>query len=276
MKTRFKDAANSAKVISECMNEPLMELNSQNFELKHQDSENSELYNPWYDMRKHQDYKMSEKLTNWLKSTNDPRLTIFVEPTSTGDFKGVPNGLTDKAFSLIDWGSYSNPSPTLYAKPLSEYIMTASEIWFLRAEAALFGLSSGDAGQLYQQGITSNLQMWKVDASAISTFLNSEPEATLNGSVNNKARQIGTQMWIAFIPNFDEGWTSIRRTGYPEIPQRTNAAVYSLGVTNGILPKRFKYASNEYLNNSDNVNQAVVQQGPDKIDTPVWWDVVGN
>jgi hypothetical protein len=276
MKTRFKDAATSAKVISECMNEPLMELNSQNFELKHQESENSELYNPWYDLRKHQDFKVSEKLTEWLKSTSDPRLSVFVEPTSSGEYKGMPNGLNDHAFSLVDWGSYSNPNKILYSKSLSEYIMTASEIWFLRAEAALYGLTSEDAAQLYKQGITTNLQLWKVDSQLISDFLNTQPEATLNGSTSNKARQIGTQMWIAFIPNFDEAWTSIRRTGYPVIPQRTDAVVYSLGVTNGLLPKRFKYASNEYLNNSDNVDQAVIQQGPDKIDTPVWWDVVGN
>jgi hypothetical protein len=273
MRTRFVDPVNSAKVITECMAGPFIETNDQNFELKHQDSENGELYNPWFDLRKVQNFKMSEKFTNWLISTNDPRLQILVEPNSKGERKGVLNGLNNQALILINWNSISNPMPVLYSKSLSQYLMCASETWFLRAEAALFNLASDDAGQLYQQGIRCNMLRWNVDLNSIQNFLDSEPEATLNGSQENQFRQIGTQMWIAFIPNFTEAWTNIRRTGYPVIPQRTNAEIYSLGATNGILPKRFRYPSNEYLSNRDNVTQAVSQQGPDKIDTPVWWDV---
>jgi hypothetical protein len=216
---------------------------------------------------------MSEKFTSWLISTKDPRLKIFIQPNSKGEFRGVPNGLNDQAYSLVDWTSLSNPMPVLYSKSLSQYLMCASEIWFLRAEAALFNLASGDAGQFYQQGIRLNMILWNTDPDSIQAYLDQEPEAILTGTQENRFRQISTQMWIAFIPNFTEAWINIRRTGYPEIPQRTDAAKYSLGVTNGILPKRFKYASSEYLNNLANVTEAVNQQGPDKIDTAVWWDV---
>lgn len=273
MRTRFVDAANSAKVIAECMDEPFIETNDQNFELKHQESENSELYNPWFDLRKYQNFKMSEKLTNHLISTKDPRLQIFVEPNIKGERQGVTNGLNDQAVSLINWNSFSNPMPVLYSKSLSQYLMCASEVWFLRAEAALFNLASGDAGQAYKQGIRSNMLRWNINPDSIQNFLDIEPEATLSGSQEDQFRKIGTQMWIAFIPNFTEAWTNIRRTGYPEIPQRTNADIYSFGATNGILPRRFRYASSEYLNNLTNVTEAVSRQGPDKIDTPVWWDV---
>jgi hypothetical protein len=276
MRARFVDPENSAKVIAECMANPLIETNDQNFELKHQESEHSDLYNPWYDIRKYQNWKMSEKFINWLKSTNDPRLNVFISPTNNGEYKGVPNGLNDQAFSLIDWESYSNPAPVLYAKALSQYEMCASEVYFLRAEAALYNLTQGDPSDLYQQGIKLNLQLWNVGEDEIEKFLTSELEGNLNGSNENKFRQISTQLWIAVLPNFSEAWSSIRRTGYPEIPQRTDASVYSLGVTNGYLPKRFKYASNEYLNNSENVNQANENQGKDAIDTPVWWDVHTN
>lgn len=276
MRARFVDPVYSSKVVTECMAEPFIETNDQNFELKHQISDDSELYNPWYDIRKYQNFKMSEKFTNWLKSTNDPRLTIFVEPINTGERIGVPNGLSTQAYSLVDWTKRSAPMPVLYSKDLSQFLMCASEVWFLRAEAALYKLSSGDASQLYKQGITTNLQLWKVDATTISNFLGTEAEASLTGTDENKFRQISTQMWIAFVPNFTEAWSNIRRTGYPEIPQRTDADTYSLGVTKGFLPKRFRYSSNEYLNNLNNINEAVKQQGPDKIDTPVWWDVKGN
>jgi hypothetical protein len=151
--------------------------------------------------------------------------------------------------------------------------MCASEVWFLRAEAALFNLAPGDPDQLYKEGIRKNMLQWNVPAAEINEFLSTEPEATLNGSDEDKFRQIATQMWIAFTPNFIEAWSNIRRTGYPVIPQRTDADVYSLGVTNGILPTRFKYSSSEYRTNRANVDIAVEQQGPDLIDTPVWWDV---
>lgn len=276
MRARFVDPANSSKVISECLAEPLLETNDQNFELKHQNSDNGELYNPWYDIRKYQNFKMSEKFTNWLKSTNDPRLDVFVEKTSSGEYKGFPNGLNDQAFGLLSWNDYSDPKPVLYSKSLSQYLMCASEVCFLKAEAALFKLGPGDANQLFRQGITLNLQQWNINENLISTFLSNEPEATLNGTDENKFRQISTQLWIALVPNFMEIWSNIRRTGYPEIPQRTDPAVYSLGVTKGFLPKRFRYASNEYLNNLTNLQEAIRMQGPDLITTPLWWDVRGE
>jgi hypothetical protein len=275
MKIRFADAAYSAPVITDCMSEPFIETNDQNYELKHEVSDNPDLYNHWYDLRKSINWKMSQKFTDWLLSTSDPRLDIIVEKNSQGVYKGVPNGLNDQAVSQIDWTTYSNPQPALYAKDLPEFIMCASEVWFLRAEAALFNLAPGDPNALYQKGITADMSRWNIPLADITAFL-SGSAGTLKGTDENKFSQIGTQMWISFVPNFNEAWTYIKRTGYPVIPQRTNESVYSLGVTNGYLPKRFKYASTEYLNNNKNVTEAVNIQGSDKIDTPVWWDARGN
>jgi hypothetical protein len=273
MRTRFADPAGSALVITECMNELFIENNDGNFGLKYQESENPELYNPWYDLRKHQNWKMSDKFVEWLKSTNDPRLRTFVDTTKTGEYKGFLNGLNDQEQSKYQWENFSNPKPALYAKDLSQNVMCASEVWFLRAEAALFNLAPGDPDQLYKEGIRKNMLQWNVPVDEITGFLSTETEATLNGSDEDKFRQIATQMWIAFTPNFVEAWSNIRRTGYPVTPQRTDENVYSLGVTNGILPTRFKYSSSEYRTNRANVEIAVEQQGPDLIDTPVWWDV---
>jgi hypothetical protein len=273
MRTRFVEPAASAAVIAECMNEPFIENNDGNFGLKYQESENPELYNPWNDVRKHQNWKMSDKFVEWMKSSNDPRLMIFVDTTKSGEYKGFINGLTDQEQSKYQWEDFSNPKPALYAKDMSQNLMCASEVWFLRAEAALFGLAPGDANQLYQEGIRRNMLQWNVPVDSISEFISTEPEATLNGSDENQFRQIATQMWIAFMPNFIEAWSNIRRTGYPSIPQRTDANVYSLGVTNGILPARFKYSSSEYRTNRTNLDVAIEQQGPDLIDTPLWWDV---
>ena len=273
MRTRFVDPAGSAGVITECMNEPFIENNDDNFGLKYQVSENGQLYNPWYETRQRQNWKMSEKFVEWLKSTSDPRLRIFVDTTETGDYKGFINGLNEQEQSKYLWKNFSNPKPALYAKDMPINLMCASEVWFLRAEAALFNFAAGNPQQLYNEGIRKNMMQWNVPAAEIAEYLSTEPEATLNGLDENKFRQIATQMWVAFIPNFVESWSNIRRTGYPVISRRTDADVYSLGVTNGILPKRFKYSSSEYLTNKANLDVAIEQQGPDRIDTPVWWDV---
>jgi len=273
MRARFVDPEGSAAVITECMNEPFIENNDHNFGLKYQESENGELYNPWYETRQRQNWKMSDKFVEWLKSTNDPRLRIFVDTTETGEYKGFINGLNEQEQSKYLWSNFSNPQPALYAKDMPINLMCASEVWFLRAEAALYNLAGGDPQQLYQEGIRKNMMLWNVPLAEITEYLSTEPEATLNGLDENKFRQIAIQMWVAFTPNFVEAWSNMRRTGYPLIPQRTDANVYSLGATNGILPKRFKYSSSEYLTNKANLDVAIEQQGPDLIDTPVWWDV---
>jgi hypothetical protein len=95
------------------------------------------------------------------------------------------------------------------------------------------------------------------------------PSATLAGT--NDQEQIGTQLWLALIPNYFEGWTQVRRTGYPVIEERTNDNL-SRGVTNGMVPNRFLYSSFELSSNHANVEEAISRQGPNKIDTPVWWD----
>ena len=273
MRARFADPKNSATVIAECMTEPFIETNDGNFGLQHEESEDADLYNPWYNVRQSQNFKMSDMFVEWLKKTNDPRLEILVDTTSAGEYKGFINGLNDIKAAEYIWNDYSNPKPILYSKSQPQYIMCASEVWFLRAEAALFKLASGDANELYQKGIRSNMELWNVATLDIDNFLANETETTLNGTDENKFRQIATQMWIAFVPNFTEAWSNIRRTGYPVIAQRTDATIYDLGVTNGILPKRFKYSSSEYLTNDANVSDAVARQGADLIGTPVWWDV---
>jgi hypothetical protein len=117
---------------------------------------------------------------------------------------------------------------------------------------------------------------WNIPVEDINAWLSTNPQANLTGTSEQKFEQIGNQAWIGFIPNFNEAWNAIKRTGYPVIPRRTNSTIYSLGVTDGYLPKRFKYSSAEYLNNNANVSEAVNNQGADLIDTPVWWDVRGN
>ena len=271
MRARFADPEGSKKVISECLSEPLIEDNSQNFTLSHINSDNSELYNPWYTIGVYYQPKMSEKFVKWLTSNNDPRLQLFVKPNANGTYTGIPNGISDMAINLFDWESYSAPTPLWFKKDNPQVLMCASEVYFLRAEAALFNLGGTDANSLYREGIRKAMQQWSIPTETITNYLTKTAQTTLSGGTEHQFEQIGDQMWIAFAPNFSEAWSNCRRTAYPNIPQRTGD-VLSKGATNGYLPKRFKYTTNEYSRNLDNVNKAITHQGVDKIDTPVWWD----
>ncbi len=279
MRARFADPGKYNPIIVECLGKPLIETNEQNARLQHWESENGELYNPWYNLKIDYNsgtyqYNVSEMFVNWLKSTSDPRIIPLIKPTSTGEYVGMPNGLSDIAIGLYTRSKISVPGDKMLAPDQYLYLMTASEIWLLRAEAALFNIGSGgDPAEMYRKGIIASMEQWNIPQSDIQNYLNNVPEAQLIGNQENKFRQIATQMWVAFVPNHQEAWNNIKRTGYPVIAQRTDPLL-SKGVTNGYLPKRLKYPYTvEKSLNGKNMQEAIDRMGGDKIDIPVWWDV---
>lgn len=275
MRARFADANKYNPIIADCLSKPLIEDNSQNASLQHWNSERGELYNPWYNLQIDYEadtyqYNVSEMLVNWLITRNDPRLTALVKPNKDGEYVGMPNGLIDQAIGNYTRSNLSVPGDLMLAPDQPLDIMAASEIWFLRAEAALFGLSGGDANALFQLGIKQSMARWNIDA---TEYIATSPYATLNGTQEEKFEQISNQLWVAFIPNHQEAYSNIRRTGYPVIARRTDP-ILSKGVTDGYLPKRLIYPYTvEKTLNGKNMQEAIDRMGGDKIDTPVWWDV---
>ncbi len=273
MRARFADPSFSAGVISECVQEKLISDNTQNAQIVRYD--NPDLYNNWDWIYGMLPWKISKKLVDWLAGTNDPRLQAWVAPTRFGEYRGVLNGLTDVEFSKVYWDSISGPAPALYARDMPVYFLTAAEVRFLLAEAALMHLDGGDANAYYQQGIRLAMEQWNIADTSVERYLHDVAEATLSGDDENMLRQIATQKWLSFATNYIQAYASIRRTGYPVIPRRT-APWLDPGVTNGYLPKRFKYPKKELGINYDNVMEAIERQGPNEIYTPVWWDVKGD
>jgi hypothetical protein len=272
MRARFADPVYTKNVIAECLAQPLIEENGQNAVNLNQDSDIGEFSNPIYNHYGYWLWRMSELFVDKLKSTNDPRLPLFVKPNNDGEFKGMPNGLSDAYLSEWNYDNVSAPTDLLVGKAAPTYQMAASEVWLLRAEAALFSIAPGDANQLYQMGIRKSFEQWGVEAAQIENYLTEAEYATLKGSQEEMLEQISTQIWIGFVSNPVEAWSNIRRTGYPRIAQRT-APVFSLGVTKGVLPTRLKYPSSEVNINNANYLKALEEQGADNILTPLWWDV---
>jgi hypothetical protein len=271
MRIRFKNPQLAQTVVKECLENPLIEENSQNAMIACQNSDITEFQNPMYDSYNHWKWKMSKLFVDQLKNTSDPRLKVFVTPNEKNEYLGIPNGLSDNSFSEWDWNMTSNPTENLVGKAAPAYFMSASEIWLLRAEAAMANIAGTDANTLYRKGIQKSLEQWNVPQTEVDGFMQLA-HTTLTGSQEQQLSKICTQLWIAYTPNTFEAWCNIRRTGYPFIEKRF-APVYEPGASDGNLPKRLCYPSIEANINRDNYNKAIEQQGPDKITTALWWDV---
>jgi hypothetical protein len=235
------------------------------------------LYNPWnnyYTDVSNGTYilNFSEKFINTLKETHDPRLPFFSTKNNKGEYIGMPNGLNDEYYAGWNRSNSALPTGEFFAKDQPMYLMTASEIWFLRAETVLDGMGTGNANEMYQTGIKLAMEQWGIKLTDIQNYITTEKEATLYGDKKNSIRQIATQLWISFVPNTFESWSTIRRTGYPEIPVR-DGVVLSKGSTNGVLPSRIKYPYTvEKGVNGENLQNAINSMGGDKIDIKLWWN----
>ncbi len=266
MRLRYADTALSQSTVAQCLTDPLMEDPSHDAYMIQTEGTG----NDWFIRRVgFPSIKMSDMLVNQLQSTEDPRLSVFVSPDGSGGYSGIVNGLNDVAFGNSDFANKSDMGIPISSPESKLYMITAAETWLLRAEAALaYDADAESANTLYQKGIETSLQQWEVSEDNIAAFLASAT-ATLNGT--NDEEQIGNQMWLALIPNFYEAWTHIRRSGYPVIAVREGPDL-NRGVTNGLMPSRFKYSIFELASNNTNVQNAISMQGPNLIDTPVWWD----
>ena len=229
------------------------------------------------------DQRVAQTLTSLMDG--DPRLPIYAMPVVDSSvypngYGGEPSGLTPdsagKWFRLASWpGAIFGPGVTSYgtygtAEGLKtpSYIMTYSELMFLRAEAAqrgLGGLSPSEAPDDYYSAIRASMEQWGVtDQAAINAFL-ARPEIAYKGGVDG-LKQIATQNWIALYSVSPQVWAEWRRTCQPDVVAPGPAAIVPY------VPRRFYYSTTEALVNADNLNAAIARQGPDDFGTRIYWD----
>lgn len=151
------------------------------------------------------------------------------------------------------------------------YLVSYSQTLLLIAEAALRGWVTGDVAQLYDDAITANMEQMAdygpdtaIPASAIDAYLKAHPL-----DMDHAMEAINTQYWVSSFLNGPEAFANFRRSGYPDLEPNP----YPGGEINGDFIRRLSYPDSEFSVNNDNVQQAVARQGPDNLDTRVWWDV---
>jgi hypothetical protein len=208
-------------------------------------------------------------VTQELLKRSDPRLPIFSVSAkdAAAGYRGRPMCLF-----AAQKNRYSNDStatyPYSFIQPAAPIIvMNAAEVYFLRAEAALAGLSAENTQQMFQSGIEESLGQYNVDATDSTNYMNSS-WATLTGTAEGNLENIIVQKYLAIFNQGKEAWAEFRRTGYPKIWTGGD-----LGATNGNIPRRLTYPKTEYNLNNANVSAAASRlTGGDQMTSRMWWD----
>ncbi|MBO0593155.1 SusD/RagB family nutrient-binding outer membrane lipoprotein [Cellulophaga sp. E16_2] len=274
----------------------VMEVNTDGFFVNSEfDHPLTTIDNSWGDTR------MNASMESILTGYNDSRaISYFDAPTSvTGTVKGIRAGLpllstyADELAQKADYIGFSSINDAVHTSKVQ--LMTASEVAFLKAEAALRGWAgAGDAQTNYETGIqlsfdqhgASGASAYITDNSALPADYVDPINATNNvaalstitiaweGSATSEENleRIITQKWIAMFPEGQEAWSEFRRTGYPKIfPVVSNQ---SGGVVNtNIQIRRIPFVDSEISTNPEGVAGAVsLLGGPDNTGTRLWWD----
>jgi|SRR5688572_12658868 hypothetical protein len=239
---------------------------------------------------------LAKPFVDALKANNDPRLSAIairyvgassgsgqtpaVGTTDPANQYGMPMGSTDGEADLsgatLPGGgkryAYSQLDRRRMAKTTSPlFIVTAAQNHLLLAEARLKDwISTGTVEEYFANGIRAHMdQLVAFDpASAVAPAARDTYVASrIPLLAGNELEQINYEYWIASFLNGQEAWANFRRSGYPALSENPFAGKTVSWIT------RLPYPPSEYVVNNENVQTAVTAQGPDNLDTRVWWDV---
>ena len=157
----------------------------------------------------------------------------------------------------------------LQNKLLHVFLLLQHKLNYYLAEARQRGwITTGTVQGYYDAGVTLHMQqMASYDAGSaiaagdITTYLTNNPFDPARA-----LEQIGTQYWIASFLNGPEAFANYRRTGFPALAPNPYPGKEVAFIS------RLTYPNSEQSVNTTNFNAAIARQGPDKLDTKVWWD----
>ena len=261
----------------------------------------------------YREVRWSEPFINFLKSTNDPRLSAIAEVSQAGLANnanqslagntdpavqiGLPNGYdlnggaTDiRTYALYPGasgtgddvapvGKYSRPRTAVYLDRSGiNMILTYTEVEYLLAEAKVRGWNVGaaTAAQHYANGLSA----------AMSTLAQFNSAAAIDASkiaAYVAANPLDETSAATAIADINTQYWVATGSFFEFIENWINwrrsgypvldPVNYPGNFTSGAIPRRIPYESNEPANNPVNYAEAVSRQGADEWTTRVWWDV---
>lgn len=243
------------------------------------------------------DHRSVADMTAYMNAYKDPRRASYFEASGFEgvDYSGYRSGINvggENEFIKYSLIKISRDTPLQW--------MNASEVAFLKAEAALRGWNMGgvSAETLYKQGVTLSFEQWGVTGADSYLADNtgtpdgySDPAGTYTYNIRltdvtvkwddtatfeKKLERIIIQKWLANYLLGHEAWADRRRTGYPRmIPVMVNNSQGLLA--NGDTPRRLPYPAQEAVTNKKNYDDALnMLGGLDNIATRLWWDCNPN
>lgn len=253
---------------------------------------------------------MNASMESILNGFDDPRRKVFFEPCVEdvhlqgkdgrdsvviplkGQYRGIRQG------TMFAHPYYAALSKIYVNVNTDAILMTAAEVWFLRAEAALRGWTSESVGTCYEKGVKCSFSQWQVPD--VETYLQSDnraadfkdvfttendikarclvsPRWDESASLEMKLERIITQKWLAIFPEGCEAWAEQRRTGYPRLfPVKYNNSRNGC-IDTEIMIRRLNFPST-VLDESVEQYKALVDAlgGDDHAGTRLWWDTGRN
>lgn len=193
-----------------------------------------------------------------LQELDDPRLEEYFQPVS-GEYIGGVYGSANSP------SSFSLPGEQLYDPTLPGNVITASEVYFLLAEAAARGYNvGGTAEEFFQEGVVASVLEWNAASEAEAEEYAERAWAETPG---DELAKIAYQKWIALYNNGFEGWT-VYRLFDDALPFNAPPEMSLEDV-----PTRFLYPTSEATLNPSGYNAAATAIGGDDMTTRLFFDV---
>lgn len=259
------DPTKGAAEFNTALSNGVMTANSDNFAYQHLADKDNE--NFWYTQMGRMGrlwYAVSKPLVDTMQSSSDPRLPVFADKNSAGNYVGLAYGLT----TTVSPNTVSLLGANLRLQNSPVYLVTYAQALFARAEAAKLGwITGGDATAKtnYEAAIQASIVQWTGSTNGVAAFL-AQPKIVYDPA--NAIKQIATQRWVHLFLHGYEAWAEWRRTGYPILTAAP-------GANGDKIPRREAYPTIERSNNTANYNAAVgafAHGGADDLNARVWWD----
>lgn len=259
--------------------------------------------NPLYGVAGWGEVYMGASMASVLNGYHDPRLPKWFKKATleghTDEYIGVPQGVFMQEGDPNYYSSYSQFNDVSGGETPA-ILMSAAEVWFLRAEAALRGYTNESVKTCYETGVQTSFTQWGAgdasdylandsdvpvsykeyvpasggkDMAPLITITTKWDEASSN---EVKLERIITQKWLACFPESYEAWSEQRRTGYPRLFKvQTNNSGGTISTDEMI--RRLPFSVDDAEKDPaqyEHLKSAL--GGPDNGGTRLWWDTGRN